>query len=272
MSARTQRLVDVGFSARRADALEADFGAANDITFTPAGSIAATTVQAAIEEVDGDVTAHVGDTSGVHDASAISFSPAGNIAATTVQAAVEELDSEKQAAATARTQGKTTLWVPATVMTPGAGPPTLTTVSLAGNAYTGLAFDPSSFESAFFQVGMPKGWNEGTITFIAYWAHPATVTSFGVVWQLAAGAASNDDTLDFAAPTAVSVTDAGGTTNDLYIADESSALTISNTPAENDLVCFRIGRDATNGSDTLAVDAYLIGIKILYTTNAGNDA
>jgi hypothetical protein len=169
-------------------------------------------------------------------------------------------------------QGKHTIWVPAAALTPGSGPPVLTNISLAGNLFTGLAFSSAAFQSAFFQIGMPKGWNESTITFIAYWAHPATATNFAVVWQLAAGAASNDDTLDFAAPTAVEVTDTGGTTNDLYISDESSALTISNSPAENDIVCFRIGRDATDVNDTLGVDAYLIGIKILYTTNAGNDA
>jgi len=52
MSDRTQRLVDVGFSARRADALEADFGDATDITFTPTGGIAATTVSTALAELD----------------------------------------------------------------------------------------------------------------------------------------------------------------------------------------------------------------------------
>jgi hypothetical protein len=69
--------------------------AASAIGFTPAGSVAATDVQAAIVEVDGDVTAHVGDSSAAHAASAISFSATGNIAATDVQAAIAELDTEK---------------------------------------------------------------------------------------------------------------------------------------------------------------------------------
>ena len=71
-----------------------DAHAASAITNTPAGSIAATTVQAALNELDGDVTAHVGDTTAAHAATAISFSPAGSIAATTVQAAIEEVASE----------------------------------------------------------------------------------------------------------------------------------------------------------------------------------
>lgn len=73
---------------------------ATQITNTPAGNIAATTAQAAINELDtekaaaSDLTAHTGDTSDAHDASAISFVPAGTIAATDVQAAIEEVASE----------------------------------------------------------------------------------------------------------------------------------------------------------------------------------
>lgn len=44
---------------------------------------------------------HLADTSDAHDASAISNVPAGNIAATTVQAAIDELDSEKLSTTTA---------------------------------------------------------------------------------------------------------------------------------------------------------------------------
>jgi hypothetical protein len=43
---------------------------------------------------DADLTVHVGDTSGAHTASAISFTPAGTIAATNVQAAIEEVAAE----------------------------------------------------------------------------------------------------------------------------------------------------------------------------------
>lgn len=39
--------------------------------------------------------AHLEDTTDAHDATAVSFVPAGSIAATSVQAAIEELDTEK---------------------------------------------------------------------------------------------------------------------------------------------------------------------------------
>lgn len=68
---------------------------AADIAVTPAGALAATDVQAALEELDSDLTAHLSDAVDAHDASAISNVAAGNIVATTVQAAIDELDSEK---------------------------------------------------------------------------------------------------------------------------------------------------------------------------------
>jgi len=65
---------------------------ATQITNTPAGNIAAVTVQAALNELDTEKSA-VGH---VHAASAITYSPYGNIAATNVQTAINELEDEKQ--------------------------------------------------------------------------------------------------------------------------------------------------------------------------------
>lgn len=74
---------------------------ASQVTNTPAGTIAATTVQAAIDELDSDVQAvqtnltnHISDATDAHAASAITNTPAGNLAATTVQAALNELQSD----------------------------------------------------------------------------------------------------------------------------------------------------------------------------------
>lgn len=58
--------------------------------------LSATDAQAAIDEIDGDLDAHLADTTDAHDASAISFTPAGDVAAIEVQSAIEELDTEKQ--------------------------------------------------------------------------------------------------------------------------------------------------------------------------------
>lgn len=34
-----------------------------------------------------------------------------------------------------------------------------------------LDFDTTTQEYAHFKWGMPKGWNEGTVTFIPYWTN-----------------------------------------------------------------------------------------------------
>jgi len=73
---------------------------ASAISNVPAGSIAATDVQAAINELDGDIQSHITDATDAHDASAISNVPSGNLAATDVQAALNELQSDVDTRAT----------------------------------------------------------------------------------------------------------------------------------------------------------------------------
>jgi hypothetical protein len=174
-------------------------------------------------------------------------------------------------AAEASTQ---TIYIPAGAMKadPTAGP-SIATVELAnGPNITTLDFDTASDEHAQFAIRMPKGWNEGTVTFVPSWSHPATTTNFGVAWFLQAVAIGNDDTLNVAFGTAVGSVDTGGTTNDLYIGPASSAITIAGTPAAEDLVQFQIYRDVSDAGDTLAVDARLHGITVYYTTTSLSDA
>lgn len=170
--------------------------------------------------------------------------------------------------------GKQTIWIPASAMFVGSGAQPLLDTFTPGGSFSDLPhykFDPTSFEAAFFMIAMPKGWDEGQVTFQAYWRHQATTTNFGVVWQLAGFAFSNDETLAGALTTGVTSTDTGGTTNDLYISPESSGYTINGSPAEGDMVIFRLGRLVADGSDTMAVDASLFGIKLFYTTDANTD-
>ncbi len=135
-----------------------------------------------------------------------------------------------------------------------------------------LDFDATTQEYAQFSIVMPKSWDEGTLTFIAHWSHAATTTNFGVVWDLQAVAVSNDDTIAVAYGTAQTSADTGGTTNDLYSSPESSAITVSGSPAAEDMVFFRLSRVTGNGSDTMAIDARLHGITVYMTTSAATDA
>lgn len=171
--------------------------------------------------------------------------------------------------------GKETIWIPASAMitrtTNGAASGTAE-MSTNKNMFSTLDFDTTTQEFAQFEIHMPKSWNLGTVTFQPVWSHASTTTNFGVVWQLAGVARSDDDAGDVAFGTAQTSTDTGGTTNDIYIGPESSAITIAGTPAAGDTVQFQIARAPSNGSDTMAIDARLHGIRLFFTTNASTDA
>ena len=175
----------------------------------------------------------------------------------------------------ARQQGKETIWVPAAAMTArttnGAASGTAE-MSTNKNMVRTLDFDTTTQEFAQFEIAMPKSWNNGTVTFQPVWSHASTTTNFGVVWALQAVATSDDDALDVAFGTEQTSTDTGGTTNDRYIGPESSAITIAGSPATGDVVQFQIKRNPSDGSDTLAIDARLHGVKVFFTTNAATDA
>lgn len=176
----------------------------------------------------------------------------------------------------APTAGRHAIWVAAGSITPSAtgGCAALATIASAANQpdIQTLDFDTTTQEYAQFSIRMPKSWNEGTVTFVPVWSHAATTTNFGVVWDLQGYAASDDDAIATAFGTAQTSTDTGGTTNDVYMGPESSAITIAGTPAAEDLVFFRLSRVTGNGSDTMAIDARLHGITLYMTTDAETDA
>lgn len=178
--------------------------------------------------------------------------------------------------ATNNTIGKHAIPVMAGAMRPSVsgGCATLAAIASAANQpdIVTLDFDPGTEEYAQFAIPMPKSWNEGTVTFKPIWSHAATATNFGVVWGLQGVAVSDDDAIAVAYGTGQTSTDTGGTTNDVYVGPESSAITIAGTPANEDVVFFRVYRKAADGSDTLAVDARLHGIILYITTSAENDA
>ena len=173
-------------------------------------------------------------------------------------------------------QGKQTIWVPAGAMRPTVsnGCAALTDVeTTAGRPdMTVLDFDATADEHAQFQVGFPKSWNLGTVTFQIFWTSTATDTD-GVTWALQGVACSDGDTLDVAYGTPVTVDDLNqSTAEDLYVTAESAAVTIAGTPAAGDECFFRLFRDVSDANDTATEDARLLGVKFFYTTNAGNDA
>jgi hypothetical protein len=97
-------LTDISNAQATADNHIADAVDAHDasaISNVPSGNLAATDVQSALNELQGDIDTnataisdHLADATDAHDASAISNVPAGNLAATDVQAALNELQGD----------------------------------------------------------------------------------------------------------------------------------------------------------------------------------
>ena len=185
------------------------------------------------------------------------------------RAILDDADAAAQRA-TLGIAGKQAVWIPASAMvattTNGAASGTAE-MTTNKNMFSTLDYDTTTQEFAQFAWRMPTSWNESTVTFRPVWSHASTTTNFGVVWQLAGVACSDDDAGDAAFGTAQTSTDTGGTTNDIYIGPESSAITIAGTPAAGDLVFFQVARVPANGSDTMAIDARLHGIVLYITTD-----
>ena len=168
--------------------------------------------------------------------------------------------------------GKETIWIPAVAMYPNTtNGAEANQVELSnGPEIKVLDFDKDSDENAQFAVAFPKSWNEGTVTFQAFFT--ATSTDTGTVsWDLAAVALADNGDLNTAFGTAVAPTAKAhsGTSNDLDVTAESGAVTIAGSPSTDEYVFFQITRDVSD--DTLNADARLLGIKLFFTTDAAND-
>jgi hypothetical protein len=148
-------------------------------------------------------------------------------------------------------------WIPKT--TAGCGVDSRETTTNDQN-FDELLFDAGTDEFADALVVMPSNYNNGTVTARFYWT--AASSSGTVEWAIQGRAFANDDALDTAAGTKQSVNDTLIAANDMHVTSATSACTIGGTPAANTPIQFTIYRDVSE--DTLAVDARLLGVEILF--------
>ena len=160
-------------------------------------------------------------------------------------------------------------WIPAAAWIPrttnGCGVDSREIGSTNRQNYDELLFDAATLEYAQALHILPSTYNNSTVTVRFYWT--ASSGSGGVVWGIQGRALADDDALDIAFGTAQTVTDTLLATNDMHITSATSAVTLGGTPAANRPIQFQLYRDATNASDTLAVDARLLGVEISYTAS-----
>ena len=117
---------------------------------------------------------------------------------------------------------------------------------------------------AQFTIAMPPEWNALTISSTFKWTANSTSTN-SVVWGIRGTAFGDNDALDASWGTAQTVTQANKST--AYKCNATSAtpdITISNAGASK-FVVIQIYRDPTNGSDTLAATASLLGMSIRFS-------
>lgn len=131
------------------------------------------------------------------------------------------------------------------------------------NYYT-LDFDTTTQEFAHAVVAMPSDWDGGTVTAEFYWTATGTSTN-SVVWALQARSYGDSETIDQAYGTEQVIADAHtATALQMQKSSATPAITITGAAA-GELVMFRVKRVPADGSDTLAVDAMLLGVMVNYT-------
>lgn len=161
--------------------------------------------------------------------------------------------------------GATNLWIPASAWIPrtttGCG---VDSTELSTNKVNTdqLLFDTATEEYAQALVMMPSNYNYGTITARFYWT--ASSGSGGVAFGLRGRAYADDDALDQAQGTGQVTTDTFIVADDLHVTAATSAITLAGTPAANRPVQFEIYRQVSNASDTLGVDARLLGVEVIF--------
>jgi len=172
-----------------------------------------------------------------------------------------------------KSAGRETIWVPANAMYGNTtnGAEAAQTELGNGPELKHIAFDKDSDEFAQFAISFPKSWNEGTVSFKAYFTGNSTNTG-NVAFKLAGVGLADGELTNIAFGTAVQAEAKAhsGVAYNLNITRESGAITIAGTPVAEEYVFFEISRDVSE--DNFSADALLLGIKLFFTTNAGNDA
>ncbi len=173
--------------------------------------------------------------------------------------------------------GKQTLWIPVAAMFPTVSNGAVAVVAVetvAGQPDQHvMAFATGADDHAQFEIGFPKAWDLGAVSFKAFWTHQGGQTGGldGVAWGLQGVALSSGDPFATAYGTPVVVTDDQVTGDDIYMTAESAAITIAGTPAADDMTVFRIFRDVDDAADDLDIDAQLVGIQLFFTTDKATD-
>lgn len=173
--------------------------------------------------------------------------------------------------------GKQTLWLPAGALTPtvsnGCGAPVSIQTTAGQPDQHVCAFDPAADEHAQFDIGLPKSWDLGTLSFQPVWTHQGGQTGGldGVAWALQGISIASQGAFAQAYGAAIVVLDDQSAADQVHIAPESAPITLAGSPAEGEVQFFRVFRDVSDGADDLDIDAQLVGLWLHFTTDKATD-
>jgi hypothetical protein len=170
--------------------------------------------------------------------------------------------------------GKHSIWLPAPAFHPDIGEPCgpLTNIGQLYWAILGYPFSSSTQQIANHPgIVLPKAWDRGSLSVQVYWTH-AGGGSGGVAWAFWAVQAygHNDDFTDISQYSGVFLYGTALPAKYLHITPAGTC-TLNGSPQSGDVVRFSIFREPSDANDTLAEDAYFLGVSIVYNTNVMTD-
>lgn len=156
------------------------------------------------------------------------------------------------------------MWV---TTTSGATAPAKTETSTNKVNYWSAAFSGTSEQIMQFDYPMPKDWDGGTITAIIYYIPTGTTGGTGISWKVSGVCIRDNETMDQAFGTAVTIKDTIQTANYMHITAESGAITVAGTLSGEKYIHWKISRPTSTNTNA----ANLVGVMLKYTSTKESD-
>jgi len=157
-------------------------------------------------------------------------------------------------------KGRRAILTPSGAIVPASGGAEQKQVNGTNFQYYVLAFDKDTEESAFWELILPDDYDGGPISINLWWKSSATEGD--AIFKVQVLGREEGETLDSALGDAQNVTDTTPASAGNIAVCAPSAF--SPGWSAGDYVVIKLARDATNGSDTLAVDAEVIMVVVEY--------
>lgn len=151
------------------------------------------------------------------------------------------------------------IFIPATAFVANAGGPSFSVRTY----YVPFAFDAAATEGVATQWAVPEDYASGAATVKLWWTSPGAVAG-NVVWKAYFGAVAAGEVLNPPPTLATNSNTIASPLNELLAI---STLTSSVTPLAGEIFTIAIERTGGDGADTLAGDAWMVGVEIEYTAN-----